>query len=202
MRSLPAEVIDPAVRSFMREHPGLVVSAAYLAATSVGMLSSWTLYARFGIDIFQFAQLSDFILSAMRMPLASLAILLAIPAVWLIMRSDVWLTERVRWYKYLYGPPALRAASRSPGAWILYFALYAYAFSLLYSTRVEERIRAQGAPAVTVELSAGTYRGMDATRPFRTGLLGTTSTFVFLYDDDSSSVTAVPLENVASLTLE
>lgn len=163
------------------------------------MLSSWTFYRRFGLNIFHYAQLSDFILSAMRMPVATLAILLAFPAVWVIMRSDDALERRFGWYKYVYGPEALRALSRSTGAIVLYFAIYAYAISLMYSTWMADRVRNGEAPAYEAELQGGTYLGSDGTRAFETRLLGTTSAYVFLYDDDSGAVTVVPLENLSRL---
>jgi len=183
-----------------REHPALVLSAAYLSATGLGMLSSWTFYDRFGLNVFHYAQLSDFILSAVRNPLAALAILLAVPAVWTIMRTDQWMT-RFRWYNYLLGPAPLRRLSRTRGALLIYLSLYGYVFSLVYSAWMETRVRAGEVTSVEAQLQQGTYRGRDATVPFRTGLLGTTTAYVFLYDNDSGTVTVVPVENLALMTV-
>ena len=182
-------------------HPGLVVSLAYLTATGIGMLSSWTFYTRFGINIFHYAQLSDFILSALRLPMATLAILLAIPAVWAIMRTDDALSARFGWYKYLYGPRWLRALSRTRGAMLCYFLLYGYAFSLVYAGRLATQVREGSTPEVEAQLQQGTYLGRDATMPFEARLLGTTSTYVFLYDLESGVATVVPLENLARMTM-
>lgn len=183
-----------------REHPALVLSAAYLSATGLGMLSSWTFYDRFGLNVFHYAQLSDFILSAVRNPLAALAILLAVPAVWMIMRTDQWMT-RFRWYKYVSGPAPLRRLSRTRGALLIYLSLYGYVFSLVYSGWMVTRVRAGEVTSVEAQLQQGTYLGRDATVPFRTGLLGTTTAYVFLYDNDSGTVTVVPVENLALMTV-
>jgi len=188
---------DLRVGPLTREHPGLVVSGAYLAATGVGMLSSWTFYRQFDIDIFHYAQLGDFLLAALRTPLATVAIALAVPAVWLIRRFDDFCNARLPWYKYLYGPARFQRMARSPAAMVVYFLLYAYFFSVLYSNWMGARIRAGDAPGVTVQLQAGMYLGRDATLPFASKLLGTTSSFVFLYDEASASATVVPVENIA-----
>lgn len=186
--------------AFAREHPGLLLSGGYLAATGVGMLSSWTYYRRFGIDIFTYAQLSDFLIGAFRNPLATLAILVAIPAVWFVMVSDAWLDRRFGWYKYLYLTDGVRRMSRSTPALVVYFVLYGFIFAALYSGRMEARVRSGVAAEVEVQLQSGTYLGRDGTRPFRAFLAGSTATFVFLYDLGEEEVTAVPLENLALIT--
>lgn len=195
----------PAIRrlaDFGRQHPGLFLTLGYLSATAVGMLSSWTFYRRFGVNIFHYAQLSDFILVPLRHPLAAVAILAAFPAVWLIMRTDELLDRRLRWYKYVYGPEKLRRLSRTPVAWTLYLALYAYAFSLVHSARLAAPIASGLAGSVEAQLQTGQYLGRDGTQPFASSLLGTTSAYVFFYDVSSRAVTVVPLENLARVTLE
>ncbi|NNF14492.1 MAG: hypothetical protein HKN72_14785 [Gemmatimonadetes bacterium] len=188
------------ISAFAREHPGLLLSGGYLAATGVGMLSSWTYYSRFGIDIFAYAQLSDFLIAAVRNPMATLAILVAIPAVWLVMVSDAWFDRRYSWYRYLYLTDGLRRMSRSTPALVIYFILYAFIFAVLYSGRMEDRVRNGAAPRVQVQLQSGTYQGRDGSQPFAAYLLGSTASFVFLYDAGSAEVTAVPLENLARIT--
>lgn len=192
---------QPAYTRTLREHPGLVLTGSYLVVSAVGMLSSWTFYQRFGVNIFDFTQLSDFFLVPLRQPLAALAILAAAPAVWLVLKSDTFLDRRVRWYKYIYGPRWLRQLSRAPAAWLLYVVLYAYAFSLVSSAHLASRVRGGSAPVVEVQLAAGQYLGRDASTPLRATLLGTTTSFVFLYDQETSGVTVVPVENLLSVSV-
>lgn len=185
---------------FAHEHPGLVVSGGYLAATLVGMMSSWTLYWHFDLNIFHYAQVSDFVLASVRNPLATLAILLAIPVVWAVMKSDAWLAGRVSWYKWIYGGRRLHALSRTWGAMLVYLVLYGYTFALIHSGVVAGRVRSGDLPTVQVQLADGTYLGRDATAPFEAGMLGTTSGWVFLYDPGEGVASAIPIENVVSLT--
>ena len=198
--SSPASTALGVLRRAARSHPGLLVSVAYLTATAIGMLSSWTLHARFGVNVFHYAQLQDFVVAAIRTPAASLAILLALPVVWVVVRYDNLLFERFRWYRILYGPKPLQRLSRSAWSWGLYLVAYAFFFSVLYSTRTERRIRAGDAPRAAVQLQSGSYRDVAATEPFTAHLLSTTSGYVLLYDVVDEAVTVVPVENVVSLT--
>jgi hypothetical protein len=185
----------------VREHPGLVVSAAYFSATAVGMLSSVAFYRSFGINVFHFAQISDFVLAAIRNPVASLAVLLAGPMVWFIVVTDDWLDRRFRRYRYLYGPAWLRRWSRSAPALVLYFLIYAWSFATMYSARLHGEVQAGDWPVAEVQLQSGTYLGRDATRPFEATLLGSTGSSIFLFDRASGTATVVPLENLGSITV-
>lgn len=185
--------------SVLREHAGLVGTGLYLAATCIGMLSSWTFYQEFGVNVFHYAQASDFLLAAVRTPLATLAILFAVPVVWLIVELDDWLSARAGWYRRLYVTDTLWRFARSRTAMVLYFVGYAFLFSLFYSDWMSQRVRTGRGTRVSVQLQAGAYAGRDLTRPFEAILLGTTGAFVFLYDDRTEASTVVPVENLALL---
>ena len=189
-------------RDLTREHPGIAATGAYVAASAIGMVSSSMFYSRFGVNVFHYAQLSDFVVVAVRNPWATVAILLAIPAVWLVLVLDDALDRRIAWYKYIYGPAWLREFSRSPAAMLLYFAAYAWAFSFLYAERLSEQVHLGNWTQVEVQLQSGTFAGRDATRPFRATLLGATSSHVFLYDGSAERATVVPVENVGSLRMD
>ena len=51
-----------------REHPALIVSGFYVLASFVGMFWSWAFLRRFGIDVFDYAQISDFLLASLKEP--------------------------------------------------------------------------------------------------------------------------------------
>ena len=57
---------------------------------------------------------SAVLLAAVRTPLATLAILLALPVVWQIVELDNWLSARAAWYRRLYVTDALWRFARSP----------------------------------------------------------------------------------------
>ncbi|MDH3908826.1 MAG: hypothetical protein OEU83_07330, partial [Gammaproteobacteria bacterium] len=63
--------------SFFREHPAVLVSALYVAASVVGMFYSWAYLRRFGINVFNYAQISDFLLASLREPFTWVLVILA-----------------------------------------------------------------------------------------------------------------------------
>src|SRR5215216_3918889 len=73
-------------KEFSRQNPTLatllatlVASLLYLYVTGIGLFYSWFLYRRFGINIFDYSESSDFLLAALKNPGA--LILIAIQAV-------------------------------------------------------------------------------------------------------------------------
>ena len=51
-----------------REHPALLVSAFYVAASVIGMFYSWAYMRSFDINVFNYAQLGDFLLASLKAP--------------------------------------------------------------------------------------------------------------------------------------
>lgn len=185
----------------LREHPAALLSGAYLAVTSIGMLTSYTLFDRFGVNIFQFAHTGDFLLAAIRSPIASFSILLAVPFTWFVIWSDGWMWERFRFYRAISGGRRIRRIATSPLTYPFYFAAYAWVAAVLSAGRTAGIVRAGEGTTVEVELQSGNLAGEDGTGPIRATLLGTTTGYVFLYDPNAG-VTAVPVENLASLSFE
>lgn len=71
------------------------LSGLYLFATAVGLIYSWVLYGRFGINIFDYSEVGDFLLAAFKNPLAFLpaglltAMALGLFAYWAIRVSSI-----------------------------------------------------------------------------------------------------------------
>lgn len=186
--------------ALVREHAGTSLTLAYLAVTGVGMLSSWALYQRLGINIFRFAQVQDFLLAATATPRASLSMVLALLSILLIRWLDLW-SERFVWYDlFFFRSERIKAWMRSWPAWLLYFALYAQLAASLHARWFVTRLERGEGDRVVVQLQAGTWLGRDATRPFAAQLVGTTTSYVFLYDRRRGQTTAVPIENLTSLS--
>jgi hypothetical protein len=57
------------VVEFFRNNPTLVLTLLYLYVTAIGLIYSWVLYRRFGINIFDYSEISDFLLAAFKNPL-------------------------------------------------------------------------------------------------------------------------------------
>lgn len=60
------------IKGFFLDNPTLALTLLYLYVTAVGMLYSAVLYRKFGINIFDYAEIADFLLAALKNPEAIL----------------------------------------------------------------------------------------------------------------------------------
>ena len=72
------------LRSVLREHPALLVSALYIASSVIGMFYAWAYLRLFGINVFNYAQISDFLLASLKEPFTWGLVVLAV----LLVQSD------------------------------------------------------------------------------------------------------------------
>ena len=185
---LTSQDIDSKLYTLLREHPALIVSAFYVGASFVGMFWSWAFLRRFGINFFNYAQVSDFLLASLKEPFTWLLVVLAV----LMVNADNAYSRRVerqgnsRWFGW-YGSPTYRKINYA-GAVALVSA-----FIFVYATIEAENLRDQGGDMVEVTFEFG-EPAESAT------LLGTTSQFVFLYDLENDRVDIHPFENVHAIS--
>jgi hypothetical protein len=60
------ETNDFSIRRMVSEHPAIVLTAAYLFLTCIGIEHSWLVYREFALNYFDFASTDDFIVSAFK----------------------------------------------------------------------------------------------------------------------------------------
>jgi len=175
-------------KKIITEHPALMVSALYVAASVIGMFYSWAYLRQFGINVFNYAQISDFLLVSLKEPFTWVLVVLAL----LLMSFDNAMSRRVQ--------------GKSPGKWLHWYASPRYRFFnnfaalfgillLIYAfANVQGRDTRDGeGKFVDVILADG---GTAATEL----LLGTTGQFVFLFDADAERVNIHPIENIHSIS--
>ena|SRR5215204_563364 len=77
---------------FVSDNPTLVLTLLYLYVTGIGMLYSALLYRRFGINIFDYSEIADFLLAAFKNPIALLVVVVQV-ALFLIARvvAGIWM---------------------------------------------------------------------------------------------------------------
>ena len=56
------------IRHMLGEHPAFLVSGLYLVASLIGLVYSWTFLNAFGINVFRYAEMSDFLLASLKEP--------------------------------------------------------------------------------------------------------------------------------------
>ena len=173
-----------------REHPALIASGFYVLASFVGMFWSWAFLRRFGINVFSYAQISDFLLASLKEPFTWVLVVLA----FLMVQADNANSRRVesrnrsRWFGW-YGSPKYRLVNN-----VSVVALVAV-FIFVYATLEAEDVRDGDGEMVDVVFEEGGTA--------RTGLmLGTTGQFLFLYDPLTERVDIHPFEGIHSISFQ
>ena len=171
-----------------REHPALIASGFYVLASFVGMFWSWAYLRHFGINVFNYAQISDFLLASLKEPFTWALVVLAFAMI----QADNAYSRRVgrraktRWFGW-YGSPRYRAINN-----VGVFALIGV-FIFVYATLEAEDTRGGHGESVDVIFDEG-GKAKTAT------LLGTTSQFVFLYEPATERVDIHPFEAIHAIS--
>ena len=178
------------LRSVLREHPALLVSALYIASSVIGMFYAWAYLRFFGINVFNYAQISDFLLASLKEPFTWGLVVLAV----LMVQSDNAMSRRVerkgpgKWSRW-YGSQRYRTVNNF--AVILLVLMFIYTFAILQARDVHD---GEG-KIVDVVFT-------DAHDRVTSILLGTTGQFVFLFDAESAGVDVHPIENIHSISFQ
>ena len=179
---------DNRLYPFFREHPALLASAFYVAASAVGMFWSWAFLRNFGVNVFNYAQISDFLLASLKEPFTWALVALAVVMVMADNANSrrVGRKENLKWLGW-YGSPRYRFVN-NVGA-IAIVAVFIFAYAKLEADDVRE-----GAGRIVDVARDGKVRSAT--------LLGTTGQFVFLYDATSERVDIHPIENIESISFQ
>ncbi len=193
--------MDSLDNGLFARHPALVLTLAYAAVSITGLLFSWTLFREFNVNIFNYMEVGDFMLAALREPLTFLLSAGAIVCYWAVYQLG---QAEVRWTSARQNKGRLFAGyariskfiNSSVSVAIVGVVLYVYLFLALYSQWKSDEIRAGRTALVTVDLNEAS----SAIGGQPMVLLGGTSRFIFLYDRTSGDTFIVPYENVAMVT--
>jgi len=185
-----AENFNSRLKAIFREHPALLVSAFYVAASVIGMFYSWAYLRRFGINVFNYAQISDFLLASLKEPFTWVLVALAVFAVLLDNRSSRKVERKNprKWIAW-YGSPRYRFINNFAAVLMVLSFIFAYANRQANDTQDGE------GKLVDVEF-AGNGEVQTSI------LLGTTGQFVFLYDAPIERVQIHPLEAIHSISFQ
>ena len=176
--------------AIFREHPALLVSALYVAASVVGMFYSWVYLRNFGINVFNYAQISDFLLASLKEPFTWGWVALAVV---LIMLDNAY-SRRVggrnpaRWLRW-YGSPRYRLVNNFAAMILVGIFIFTYA-----SGRADDTMNGKG------KLVDVSFADDEADQTLT--LLGTTGQFIFLYDVDIRRVQVHPLEAIHAISFQ
>ena len=175
-------------RRALTEHPALLVSAIYFVASLIGLVYSWAFLRSFGINVFRYAEISDFLLASLKEPFTWILAIIAV----ILVAFDNTLSLRAqrrgvsRFFRW-YGSERYRQINYISSVLLVVIFLFSYA------TMKERGIRDGDGEIVSVHLT-------DSSPPKQLVMLGTTARFVFLYDQVAERVYIHPNESILMIT--
>jgi uncharacterized membrane protein len=176
------------IKNLLKQHPALIVSALYLAASVIGMFYAWAFLRRFGINVFNYAQVSDFLIASLKEPFTWALVVLAVILVLLDNANSRRAGKKSlsKWWAW-YGSPRYRMVNNFAAIYMVLLFIYSFATLQARETRegdgkiVDVMFAESGAVTTAI-------------------LLGTTGQFVFLFDDRTERVDIHPIENIHSIS--
>jgi hypothetical protein len=195
-----------ALPAWLRDNPGLCLTVIYLFASIVGLVFHYLFLKRFGFNVIEFSETSDFLMVVVREPLTVALALLGVPFYAVYMRGAILLGRGLRRRSArLRGTPEKRRkvleATRR-WQWLIragFIWVWALAFVMVYSKWRSQQIRDGVFRKTTVEYKTDSPRADGRQRAEGLALLATTSRFVFLYDPATKRSEVVPLDSIARL---
>ncbi len=191
---------------WLRENPGLVLSAIYVAASIIGVLYHFLFFRRFGVNVLEFSEASDFLMVVVRDPLTVASPCWGVPFYLVYGALTTPLSRwRRRHFAALRSTPEKRRKmhERMRPWWALiqgsFIGIYAILFVMVYSAWRAKVIRAGDFRKVAVEFKTDSPRPDGFLRIEGLTLLGPTARFVFLYDQVNRRTEVVPLDSIARL---
>lgn len=176
--------------AIFREHPALLVSALYLAASIIGMFYSWAYLREFGINVFNYAQISDFLLASLKEPFTWALVMMAVAIILIDNRSSLRIERKGPGKLWAwYGSPRYRFINNFLAILTVLGLIFLYA-----NRQANDTLEGNG------KLVDVTF--MESSAEQTSTLLGTTGQFVFLYDVEIERVHIHPLEAISSIAFQ
>ncbi|MDX1931454.1 MAG: hypothetical protein SFU56_02500 [Capsulimonadales bacterium] len=200
-------------RTLWRDQPAFLLSLGYLALGLAGSYYYTQLFARFGINIFFYADVTDFLLVIFREPLVPGLTLAAGLALYLCYRIDGFLDTRFPAYRQASGffqrwmenDPYFGKRGRSQRIWegltiliVILFVRFITPFCVTYTVN---DIRNSNHRQVLVQVNGGSGKAGTGSFPERMRLVGTTGRFVFLFEPQGRQMHIIPTESVERLVV-
>jgi hypothetical protein len=199
------------IKGYLLDNPTLALTLLYLYVTAVGMLYSAVLYGRFGINIFDYSEIADFLLAAFKSPIALVAAGIQVALLYMMTYIVMWwrTPERERDYEaraisplepvksmLMARPPMLMARTRVLA--VIFLAVIFLAGTCLFAIVRASSIKNGNKPTVEVRYRSFSGSAGQVTVP---GLefIGATQRAAFFYDVDDKRTIVIPQSQLVSI---
>jgi len=167
------------------------LSVFYLILVGIGMLFSYMKYSRFGINIFQYSDIFDFLLTPFRDLSIFIFSLISISLVFFIYKVDKFTKKKFpKYYKSKYHFGLMK--SQPIIGLVIAFILYLFIFSGKYGEYREKRIL-RNPKSIEIVLNNGETKNGN--------LIGKNNGYVFLLENDNE-VNIYPITNLTEIKMK
>lgn len=193
---------------FIKNHWVWLAPSVYIYLTVVGMVQSWHQFQAFRINVFEFSELTDFLIFAFRDPISIFALLLLIIYI-VIVYGILYLSKRLRkifaqrgMKVQEYSTSILISASRISFAVTSAVVIVGAPFFLPlllndnYSDNWKEGYLIDPDRKIEVIFKDLEKYGYKAEWIDGLVLIGTTNKYIFFFDESNKSVMAAPQSNI------
>lgn len=183
--------MNQTIFNYLKENWAFLASVGYLYLTCVGMVLSWSLYDTYGVNIFEFAELNDFLLAAFREPItiASGAIsalyFVGIYALLLRKVESTFFDIVRRWFPFT----VIIVSAIAPIALYFYTSEHRHYEDMLWERQVTVELR-KGA--------LGVRSNPDKAVDYY--LIGASDKFIFVLNGNTETAVVIPVSNLVSIS--
>jgi hypothetical protein len=189
------------IREIFLKDSSLIITSAYIILIGIGMVFSYQSYLFWGIDILQYAELSDFLLAPFADVLVFLFLASSFGLVWIAIIFNNWLESKFpKIFKLVnlgFSPSSKYYKSKMTIGYVVSTFVYIALASMLFGLLKYRSIRNN---KMKNRVEVCFQNGMPDRCKIML-MIGKTSSFVFLSDTLFTKIEAIPIEgNIASIS--
>lgn len=182
------------VRLIFREHPTMLLTFCYFIITIIGVLYSYFFYKEFDINIIKFADLSDFLLASILEPKSILIFISLIITTSLFYWIDKVLRRKYKSYGN-FADNKLKAKYTDPIGYFVILVFYTTFLVQHLAVRNASQVKSGNSDDFLVRISDPGDHQVEKTL----ALLGSSSRYLYFYNNQKIETQVIPVENVSFL---
>lgn len=207
------EVPSVGILKYLKDNWKLIAPGTYIYLTTLGMFQAWISFSQFNINVFEFSETNDFLLAALRNPMALFYGFTAVFYFFIVVFVS-WtylrLAGKISGKKYKHDrfteytrslPEKLLVRIAVPIGMILPFLIIFIIDLRSESSSAIEGLTLDAERRVKVSLRKGedSMEEFSENKESMLHLIGTTERYVFLLDSQSKSPIAIPHTNIVKM---
>jgi len=180
------------LKSVFREHPTMLLTLCYFIITIIGVLYSYFFYKEFGINIIKFADLSDFLLASILEPKSVIIFISLIVTTYIFYWFDLLLRKKYKGYGS-FVEKKFKSKYTDPVGYFIILIVYTTLLVQHVAILNAAKIKSGNSDDFLVRISDPGDHQVEN----KLALLGSSSRYLYLYNNEKSQAQVIPVENVS-----